>query len=112
MKNSLKPCPDCALKEEMGLEDGKIKVVTKELLIDRIAREKEHEKALTTNLKVAKKLQTSCEMKLQVARVKAGLPAHYYKGEGYFTEGGNYHQTAPAEHSLDDAFAFMQEGRK
>jgi hypothetical protein len=99
-------------KEEMGLENGKIKVVTRELLLDRVAREKAYEKALILNLKKAKKLQTSCELAMGQARVKAGLPFHRFKGEGYYLEGGNYHQTAPAEHSLDDAFAFVEQGRK
>lgn len=93
------------IKESIGMtEDGSLKVVKKELLTDRIARERKYEQSLNNSAKIISKHRKVCERKMGYARVKAGLPSERFKGEGHFGVGGSYIQTSPSEQTLDDAF--------
>ncbi len=84
----------------------------KELVQDRLARAKAQKSLLGERLKLVKSHRADCERKMSSARVKAGLPAGRYAGEGYFKgDRGEWVQIHPAEQNLDDAFRFAKVGR-
>jgi hypothetical protein len=100
------------IKETIGLnEQGNLVVVKKELLNDRIARERKYEQSLKHSVKIVQKHEKVCERKLANARVKSGLPAKKYMSEGHYASDGSWVQIRAAEHNLDDAFRFAAKGR-
>ena len=66
-------------------------------------------------VKVVKKNSVKCDRTMAAVRVKHGLPAKRYKGEGHFDDNGKWIQTKKHERTLDDAFeraALERKGNK
>ncbi len=90
--------------EEFGkTQDGSLKFVKREYYKDRLEYEEKAERLLRGQLAKLTAARETCEREMGVARVKHGLPAKRYVGEGHF-EGGTWVQTKKHENSLDDAF--------
>lgn len=97
------------VKEEMGItENGSLKMVRKEMYLDRLKTERDYLDALKGQHKMIERYKVSCEREMKIARVKQGLPADRYVGKGYYKD-GVYIQTRRAEHNLDDAFSINSE---
>lgn len=65
------------LKESFGLDkDENLKFVTREDFLKRVAIERKYSESLASMTKAVGDSLEKCEMKLRVARVKAGLPAN------------------------------------
>ena len=92
-------------KEEFGTGDGELKFVKREMYLDRLNAEKKHNASLRSALTAIEKHRGTCERELGYARVKAGLPAERFKGEGSFAANGRYVRTVEEEQNLDDAFS-------
>ena len=97
------------VKEELGItENGSLKLVKKEMYLDRLKAERDYVEALKQEQKTIDKFRSNCERDMKITRVKHGLPAERYAGKGYY-KGGVYVQTRRAEHNLDDAFSIVSE---
>ena len=97
------------VKEEFGIENGDLKFVRKERYGERLKSERKLESSLRKMLRLFTKQRKQCDQQVSVARVKAGLPAKKYKGEGYFNQNGTYVETRRHEQNLDDAFRIKAE---
>lgn len=101
-----------SLKEEFGLtENGELKVVQKQLFVDKLSSERKYIAALNNLWGTLSKHKKQCERELGAARVKNGLPSNRYVSRGKFGTEGRYIQSEPAEQNLDDAFRFADMGR-
>lgn len=101
--SKLKSVPQ--IKEELGLEGEKLVVVKTYSFADKLKVEREYEQSMNTMLKEVKKTRASCERKMGVARVKAGLPAKRQQGQITVTSSGQVKEVLKEhENSLDDAF--------
>lgn len=93
------------IKEELGLEGEALVVVRTYSFKDQLAVERKYEKSLTDMTKQVKKTRASCERKMGVARMKAGLPSKRYQGEVKISPQGNVESVVkPHEKNLDSAF--------
>ena len=101
------------VKEEIGLEDKRLVVVKTSSFIEELKVEREYEKAMKEMLSEVKKTRSSCERKMGVARLKAGLPSKRYQGKAIITPSGSIdHMVSPQENNLDDAFKIKAQANK
>jgi hypothetical protein len=102
MKNLKNPV---AIKEELGLEGEKLVVVKTSSFPEQLKVERDYEQAMRTMMKEVKKTRSSCERKMGVARVKAGLPSKRGQGVIKISPKGTVESIVKEhESSLDDAF--------
>ncbi len=100
-----------SVKEEIGLEDKRLVVVKTSNFIDQLKVERDYTKSLEDMISTVKRTRTSCERKMGVARLKAGLPAKRYQGKAVITPAGTVDRMlAPNENNLDDAFQIKELG--
>jgi hypothetical protein len=98
------------VQQKLGItRSGRIKVVKKEYLVDRMDKENRYKDSLESLLKVISDHRQSCERELGYIRVQHGLPAERYAAEGYHGPRGNFIVTRAAERNLDDAFRILAE---
>lgn len=98
------------VQQKLGITpSGRIKVIRKEFLVDRIEKENRYKDSLESLLKIISQHQKNCERELGYVRVQHGLPSNRYKAEGYFGPEGNFIVTRAAEKNLDDAFRIQSE---
>lgn len=98
------------VQEKIGLtQNGRIKVVKKQFINERIEKEREYRESLEKLVKVIQDNRVECERDLGYVRVAHGLPSQRYNSEGYYGPHGNFIVTRPAERSLDDAFRILAE---
>ena len=97
------------VKEEFGLDekDGTLKVVRREIYVEKLKSARKFEKSLRRLLRVVQKHRKTCERKMGYARQRVGLPAQRFNGAGFFDGDGDWIQTGEAENNLDDAFRIM-----
>lgn len=98
------------VQEKIGLtQNGRIKVVKKQFINERIEKEREYRESLDKLVKVIQENREECERDLGYVRVAHGLPAQRYSAQGYYGPQGNFVMTRPAEKNLDDAFKILAE---
>jgi hypothetical protein len=98
------------VQEKLGItRSGRIKVVKKEYLVDRIEKETRYKDSLDNLLSVLSEARSNCERELGYERVQHGLPATRYAAEGTYGPQGNFIVSRPAEKNLDDAFRILAE---
>lgn len=85
-------------------EQQALVLVKKEKFTDRLVRERKYESSLSALSKTVEKHLKTCEREYGYVRVKHGLPAQRFTGQGFYEAGGKYVQTRESEKSLDDAF--------
>ena len=91
--------------EDFGTaEDGTLKFVRKSSFVGRLRNARSYEKSLRAVTKVLKSQDEQCQMKLELARNKVGLPGKKTAAQGYFNANGNWVETKRGENSLSDAF--------
>ena len=101
--------PTSQIQEEFGItKEGNLSFVRKEMFLDRLQGERKYVDSLKEQLKLSEKHRKTCMRDLRQARVRSGLPAERYSGQGHY-ENGKYIQTRRAEQNLDDAFAISSE---
>ena len=113
----LEPIPELELTEDLskvqqkvGLtRSGRMKVIKKEFVTDRMEKETRYKESLESLLKVITQHRENCERDLGYVRVQHGLPSSRYAAEGYYGPQGNFIVTRPAERNLDDAFRILAE---
>lgn len=113
----LEPIPELEISEDLGkvqekigiTQNGRIKVVKKQFLNERIEKEREYRDSLQKLVKVLQDHRVECERDLGYVRVSHGLPSQRYAAEGYYGPHGNFIVTRPAERNLDDAFKILAE---
>lgn len=99
-------------KEEFGqAEDGSLKVVKKSSFVQRLRNARSYDKSLRAVTKVLEKQNSQCQMDLEVARNKAGLPGKKVQAEGYFNSKGTWVETKRGEGNLNDAFEIQAENK-
>lgn len=98
------------VQQKLGITaSGRIKVIRKEYLVDRIEKETQYKASLEKLLEVISQHQRSCERELGYVRVQHGLPSNRYRALGYYGPEGNFIVTREAEKNLDDAFRLRSE---
>jgi hypothetical protein len=98
------------VEQKLGItKSGRIKVVKKEYLQDRLDQETRYKESLENLYKVIRQDRENCERELGYVRVQHGLPSERYAAEGYYGPQGNFIVTRPAEHNLDEAFKILAE---
>lgn len=113
----LEPIPELEISEDLSkvqqklgiTKSGRIKVVKKEFLNDRMEKETRYKESLESLLKVLSQHGKDCDRDLGYVRVQHGLPAERYAAEGRHGPKGNFIVTRPAERNLDDAFRILAE---
>jgi hypothetical protein len=113
----LDPIPELEISEDLGkvqekigiTQNGRIKVVKKQFLNERIEKERDYRDSLLKLVKVLEGHRVECERELGYTRVAHGLPAQRYSAEGYYGPHGNFIVTRAAERSLDDGFKILAE---
>jgi hypothetical protein len=113
----LEPIPELAISEDLSKvqqklgisRSGRIKVVKKEFLTDKMDKETRYKDSLESLLKVLSDHKTNCERELGYVRVQHGLPSERYKAEGYYGPNGNFVITRSAEKNLDEGFKILAE---
>jgi hypothetical protein len=113
----LEPIPELEItkdlskvQEKLGItKSGRIKVVKKEFLTDRMEKETRYRDSLDSLYGILSQHKVDCERELGYIRVQHGLPSERYAAEGYHGPRGNFVVTRPAERSLDDAFRILAE---
>ena len=113
----LEPIPELEISKDLSkvqqklgiTQSGRIKVVKKEFLVDRMDKENRYKESLESLLKVISENNSECERELGYVRVQHGLPSERYEALGYHGPGGNFIVTRPAERNLDDAFRILAE---
>jgi len=120
----LDPIPELEISEDLGkvqekiglTRNGRIKVVKKQFITERIEKERQYSESLDKLQAVLGQSRVDCERELGYARVAHGLPSARYAAEGHYGPQGNFIVTRPAERNLDDAFRILAEqtrqGRK
>ena len=104
LKNSV------TIKEEIGLEEKRLVVVRTSSFVEQLKVERDYEKSMKEMISEIKKTRGSCERKMGVARIKAGLPSKRYQGKVLVTPAGNVREVVKEhEKSLDDAFRIKEE---
>ncbi len=103
---------DESVNEQFGVtEDGKLKVVKKTSFVERLKNARDYEKSLRSITKLLKKQGEECQLKLEIARNKAGLPGKKIQAEGYFNSAGKWIETRRGEKDLNDAFEIQSENK-
>jgi|GEM_PF-619753 len=98
------------VQEKIGItQNGRIKVVKKQFINERIEKEREYRDSLDKLVKVIQDNRVDCERDLGYIRVSHGLPSQRYAAEGYYGPHGNFIVTRSAERNLDDAFRILAE---
>lgn len=98
------------VQEKIGItQNGRIKVVKKQFINERIEKEREYRDSLDKLVKVIQENRLECERDLGYVRVAHGLPSQRYVAEGYYGPHGNFIVTRAAERNLDDAFRILAE---
>jgi hypothetical protein len=98
------------VQQKLGItRTGRIKVIRKEYLVDRIEKEGHYKDSLDSLLKVITQHGVDCDRELGYMRVQHGLPSDRYPAKGYFGPQGNFIVTRSAEKNLDDAFRILAE---
>jgi hypothetical protein len=113
----LEPIPELEIskdlskvQEKLGItQNGRIKVIKREFLTDRIEKEGRYKESLESLLNVLSVQKVNCERDLGYVRVQHGLPSERYTSQGYYGPEGNFIVTRPAERNLDDAFRILAE---
>lgn len=113
----LEPIPELEISQDLSkvqqklgiTKSGRIKVVKKEFLADRMEKETRYKESLESLLKVLSQHSKDCERDLGYIRVQHGLPSARYAAEGHHGPRGNFIVTRPAERNLDDAFRILAE---
>ncbi len=113
----LEPIPELEISEDLSkvqqklgiTKSGRIKVVKKEFLTDRMEKETRYKESLENLLKVLSQHRKDCERDLGYVRVQHGLPSERYAAQGYHGPQGNFIVTRAAERNLDDAFRILAE---
>jgi hypothetical protein len=113
----LEPIPELEISEDLSkvqqklgiTKSGRIKVVKKEFLTDRMEKETRYKESIESLLKVLSQHSKDCDRDLGYVRVQHGLPADRYAAEGRHGPRGNFIVTRPAERNLDDAFRILAE---
>ncbi|WP_141735940.1 hypothetical protein [Oligoflexus tunisiensis] len=96
--------------EEFGqTEDGSLKVVKKTSFIHKLKNARSYDKSLRAMTKLLSKQNDQCQMDLEIARNKAGLPGKKTQAQGYFNEKGNWVETKKGESNLNDAFEIQSD---
>lgn len=91
--------------EEFGqTDDGSLKMVKKTSFMGRLKNARSYEKSLRSITKVLEKQNEQCQMNLELARNKVGLPSKKAQAEGYFNSNGKWVQTKKGESGVSDAF--------
>ncbi len=121
---NMEPIPELEISEDLSkvqqklgiTRSGRIKVIRKEFLVDKLEKETQYKNSLDSLVKVIAQHDVDCNRELGYIRVQHGLPSTRYPAEGYFGSAGNFIVTRPAENNLDDAFRILDEqthkGRK
>lgn len=98
------------VQQKLGITpSGRIKVIRKEFLVDKIEKENRYKDSLESLLKVISQHQKNCERELGYIRVQHGLPSKRYQAEGFLGPEGNFIVTRASEKNLDDAFKIQSE---
>jgi hypothetical protein len=98
------------VQKKLGItRSGRIKVVKKEFLEDRLEKEERYRDSLEDLHKTISQHRVDCERDLGYVRVQHGLPAERYAAQGYHGPQGNFIVTRAAERNLDDAFRILAE---
>lgn len=113
----LEPIPELEMskdlskvQQKLGITDnGRIKVIKKEFLKDRMEKEEKYTESLDHLTKVIEQHRVDCERDLGYVRVQHGLPSERYPAIGHYGPQGNFIVTRPAERNLDDAFRILAE---
>jgi hypothetical protein len=113
----LEPIPELELSKDLSkiqaqlgiTKNGRIKVVKKEYLKDRMEKEERYRDSLDSLLNVISAQRVNCERDLGYVRVQHGLPSDRYPAQGYYGPEGNFIVTRAAERNLDDAFRILAE---
>ena len=113
----LEPIPELDMSQDLGkiqekigiTQNGRIKVVKKQFLNERIEKERQYRESLEKLVKVIGDNRVECERELGYARVAHGLPSERYPALGYYGPQGNFIVTRAAERTLDDAFKILAE---
>ena len=102
--DNMKQASDVA--EEFGLnEKGSLQFVTREDFMKRIQVERDFGVTLSHMFKTVRDAKEQCELKMGMARIKAGLPEQRVQGISKYDADGNIVKTVQAnENSVDDAF--------
>ncbi|MBC7533800.1 MAG: hypothetical protein H7318_19710 [Oligoflexus sp.] len=96
---------DDDITEDMGTDkDGTLKIVKKSSFRQRLIHARSYEKSLRAITKLLKKQDEQCEMNLELARNKVGLPGKKTAAEGYFNKEGKWVETKRGETNVNDAF--------
>lgn len=99
-------------KEEFGqAKDGSLKIVKKSSFVQRLRNSRSYDKSLRSVTKLLEKQNSQCQMDLEVARNKAGLPGKKAQAEGYFNSKGTWVETKRGETNLNDAFEIQAENK-
>ena len=113
----LDPIPELEISEDLGkiqekigiTQNGRIKVVKKQFINERIEKERDYRESLERLVKELTHHREECERDLGYVRVAHGLPSERYSSIGYYGPQGNFVVTRAAERSLDDAFRILAE---
>lgn len=113
----LEPIPELEMSKDLSkiqtklgiTQNGRIKVIKREFLTDRIEKEERYKDSLESLLNVISVQRVNCERDLGYIRVQHGLPSERYPAVGYYGPEGNFIVTRPAERNLDDAFRILAE---
>lgn len=113
----LDPIPELEISEDLkkvqqklGITpSGRIKLIRKEFLVDKIEKENRYKDSLESLLNIISQHRVNCERDLGYVRVQHGLPSNRYLALGYYGPEGNFIVTRPAEKNLDDAFKILAE---
>ncbi|MCO5141993.1 MAG: hypothetical protein M9962_02760 [Oligoflexia bacterium] len=98
------------VQQKLGItQKGRIKVVKKEFLTDRMEKETRYKESLENLLTVIEKSAKNCNRELGYIRVQHGLPSERFPAIGYFGPQGNFIVTRASEKTLDDAFRILAE---
>lgn len=96
------------VQQKLGITpSGRIKVIRREYLVDKIEKEGRYRDSLDSLLGILNQHKNNCERELGYIRVQHGLPAQRYPAEGYFGPEGNFIVTRASEKNLDDAFKIL-----
>lgn len=113
----LEPIPELEIakdlskvQQQLGItQNGRIKVIKKEYLTDRMEKEERYRESLDSLLNVISVQRVNCDRDLGYMRVQHGLSSERYPAQGYYGPEGNFIVTRPAERNLDDAFKILAE---
>lgn len=101
------------IKEELGLDGENLIIMRTSSFKEQLEVERKYFKSLTLMNQEVKKSRASCERKMTVARLKAGLPSKRYQGEITINKKGEVDSVIKEhEKNLDDAFRINNQETK